>query len=45
MSELLLPDAFIPPNYQDGSIANIPATIAAFWGVHLDGLPTLLGPT
>ena len=39
---LNLPREFLPPNYDDGSIANIPATIAAFsaaWAIGFIALP------
>jgi hypothetical protein len=38
---LKLPDVFLPPNYDDGSIANIPATIAALLQVPFQGLAPL----
>ncbi len=38
---LNLPEEFLPPNYNDGSIANIPATIAALLGVPFQGLAPL----
>lgn len=42
MSEKLqLPDAFVRPEYNGRSIANIPPTIAAMLGVPFDGLPPL----
>ncbi len=41
MSKHRIPDEFLPPNYRDGSIANIPATIAALLGTRFDGLPSL----
>jgi len=41
MNRLQIPDEFLPPNYQDGSIANIPATIAALLGTRLHGLSPL----
>ncbi|MEM7117746.1 MAG: alkaline phosphatase family protein [Chloroflexota bacterium] len=37
----LLPEDFILPNYRDGSIANVPATVAALLGVPFDGLAPL----
>lgn len=40
---LNFPDVFLPPNYVDGSIANIPATIAALLGVPFQGLAPLRG--
>jgi hypothetical protein len=44
MNKLTIPDEFLLPNYEDGSIANIPATIAALLGGQLDGLPPLSEP-
>ncbi len=41
MKRLPIPDEFLPPNYGDGSIANIPATIASLLGVQLNGLSPL----
>ena len=41
MSKLTIPDEFLPPNYLNGSIANIPATISVLLGTQLDGLPPL----
>jgi hypothetical protein len=41
MSRVPIPDQFVLPNYRDGSIANIPATIAALLGGRLNGLPPL----
>jgi hypothetical protein len=38
---LNLPQEFLPPNYIDGSIANIPATIATLLGAHFQGLAPL----
>lgn len=35
------PAEFLPPNYEDGSIANIPATIAHLLNVPFAGLPPL----
>jgi len=40
-TNLTLPDEFLPPNYADGSIANIPATVAGLLGVPFAGLPPL----
>ena len=34
-------DEFVWPNYVDGSIANVPATVAALLGVPFEGLPPL----
>lgn len=36
-----LPNEFVLPNYTDGSIANIPATVAALLDVPFQGLPAL----
>lgn len=36
-----LPDDFALPNYKDGSIANVPATVAALLGVPFSGLAPL----
>lgn len=36
-----LPSEFVRPNYHDGSIANVPGTIAALLGVRFNGLPPL----
>lgn len=36
-----LPAEFSPPDYEDGSIANIPATIASLFGASFSGLPPL----
>ena len=36
-----LPAEFMKPNYDDGSIANVPATIAAILGAPFSGLPPL----
>ncbi|MCA9958403.1 MAG: alkaline phosphatase family protein [Anaerolineales bacterium] len=41
MNNLL--DEFFPPNYVDGSIANVPATIASLLNVPFVGLPPLRG--
>lgn len=38
---ILLPDEFFPPDYLGGSIANVPATIAALLDVPFVGLPPL----
>ena len=38
MNKVPIPDEFHPPDYRGGSIANIPATIAALLGARLDGL-------
>ncbi|WP_420642083.1 alkaline phosphatase family protein [Candidatus Leptofilum sp.] len=38
---LPVPDEFTLPNYADGSIANVPATIAKMLGVQLTGLSAL----
>jgi hypothetical protein len=40
---LSLPPEFLPPDYQGGSIANVPATIAAMLQVPFAGLPPLPG--
>ncbi len=40
---IALPEAFVLPNYRDGSIANVPATVAALLGVPFAGLPALPG--
>ncbi len=39
--QLNLPDEFLPPDYNGGSIANVPATVAALLGVPFAGLPPL----
>ena len=44
MTPTTLPAEFCPPDYQDGSLANIPATIAGMLGVPLTGLPPLRDP-
>lgn len=36
-----LPQEFIRPNYNNGSIANVPGTVAALLGVPFNGLPPL----
>ena len=36
-----LPEAYSLPNYRDGSIANVPATVAALLGAPFVGLPAL----
>lgn len=36
-----LPDEFVLPDYESGTIANIPATAAALLGVPFEGLPPL----
>lgn len=36
-----LSNEFLVPDYTGGSIANVPATIASFWGVPFQGLPPL----
>lgn len=41
MNKLTIPHEFQLPNYEGGSIANIPATIAAILGASMDGLPSL----
>ncbi|RMG97691.1 MAG: hypothetical protein D6706_08205 [Chloroflexi bacterium] len=41
MEMLRLDSTFWPPNYGDGSIANVPATIASLLGVPFEGLPPL----
>jgi hypothetical protein len=41
---LSLPAEFLPPDYNGGSIANVPATIAALLQVPFAGLPPLPGP-
>ncbi|MAT95604.1 MAG: hypothetical protein CL608_00430 [Anaerolineaceae bacterium] len=38
---LPVPEEFCLPNYADGSIANVPATVAQLLGVRLRGLPAL----
>ena len=35
------PDEFLPPDYSGGSIANVPATVAALLDVPFVGLPPL----
>ncbi len=40
-TKLSLPEEFLPPNYADGSIANIPATIAGLLDVPFSGLAPL----
>lgn len=40
-TKLTLPDEFLPPDYADGSIANIPATVAGLLDVPFAGLPPL----
>jgi hypothetical protein len=42
--QLSLPPEFLPPDYEGGSIANVPATIAAMLQVPFAGLPPLPGP-
>lgn len=37
----MLPPEFITPNYTDGSIANVPATIAKWLDIPFEGLPPL----
>ena len=41
MKLITLPEEFVPPAYDGGSIANVPATAAAMFGVPFDGLPPL----
>jgi hypothetical protein len=43
-TSLLLPPEFLPPDYEGGSIANVPATIAALLQVPFNGLPPLPDP-
>lgn len=38
---MINPEDFLPPAYEDGSIANIPATVAALLNTTFDGLPPL----
>lgn len=38
---LSIPKGFVKPDYNGGSIANIPATIASLFDVAIDGLPPL----
>lgn len=44
MTDLTLPDNFVWPDYTGGSIANIPATVAALLDVPFTGLPPLRQP-
>ncbi len=44
MIKLNIPTEFLPPNYGNGSIANIPATIAALLGAPFSGLSPLPVP-
>jgi hypothetical protein len=41
--QLEMPDEFVRPNYLQGSIANIPATVAALLDAPFEGLPPLPG--
>ena len=43
-TNLLLPPEFLPPAYNGGSIANVPATVAALLQVPFVGLPPLPDP-
>ena len=43
MNTITLPDEFVLPAYDGGSIANVPATAAAMLGVPFDGLSPLRG--
>jgi hypothetical protein len=44
IQRLSLPPEFLPPDYNGGSIANVPATIAALLQVPFTGLPPLRRP-
>lgn len=44
VQQLSLPPDLLPPNYQGGTIANIPATVAALLDVPFAGLPPLPKP-
>ena len=41
MKSITLPEEFVAPAYDGGSIANVPATAATMLGVPFDGLPPL----
>ena len=41
MSVTPLPDEFIFPDYRSGSVANIPATVAALFDAPFEGLPEI----
>ncbi len=44
MNTFDIPDAFVVPDYQGGTIANVPATVANLLGVTFSGLPALTTP-
>jgi hypothetical protein len=44
MSTLPIPEDFLFPEYRDGTLANLPATVAALLDVPFEGLPQLRKP-